>query len=94
MNGLGAVLPGDPRIAVPLLAAGLAGLVLVALWGFRLLQPPTADGAAERTATREVAARAFLALGVAYLLASPYVLPWYDALGWAPRWTARCCSDR
>jgi hypothetical protein len=29
-------------------------------------------------------ARALLALGVAYVVAAPYVLPWYDALLFAP----------
>jgi hypothetical protein len=35
-------------------------------------------------ALRAASAQIFLALAVTYLLVSPYVLPWYDALGWAP----------
>jgi hypothetical protein len=57
--------------------AGLVGLLLVVLLFRRGL--PAATG----TATgRAAAITATFAVG--YLLTAPYVLPWYDALAWAP----------
>src|SRR3954447_11367333 len=58
------------------LAAGL-GLALVALLLRRGL-PPTAGTAVSR------AAAITGAFAVGWLLTTPYVLPWYDALAWAP----------
>lgn len=57
--------------------AGLLGLVLVALLLRRGL-PPAAETAVGR------AAAITAAFAVGWLLTTPYVLPWYDALAWAP----------
>jgi alpha-1,6-mannosyltransferase len=57
--------------------AGLAGLALVALLLRRGL-PPAADTAVAR------AAAVTAAFAVGWLLTTPYVLPWYDAVAWAP----------
>jgi hypothetical protein len=43
---------------------------------------PAADGA-EATVMAALAGRGALALSLAWLLAWPYVLPWYDGLAWA-----------
>ena len=43
---------------------------------------PAADGA-EATVMAALAGRCALALSLAWLLAWPYVLPWYDGLAWA-----------
>jgi alpha-1,6-mannosyltransferase len=68
--------PATARSFVPTLA-GIVGLVLVALLFRRGL--PAATG----TPTgRAAAVTATFAVG--YLLTAPYVLPWYDALAWAP----------
>ena len=64
------------RGVVDVLAA-LAGLVLVALLLRRGLPP-----AAETAVARAAAVTAAFAVG--WLLTTPYVLPWYDALAWAP----------
>jgi alpha-1,6-mannosyltransferase len=64
------------RAFVPPLA-GVVGLVLVALLFRRGL--PAATGT---PAGRAAAVTATFAVG--YLLTAPYVLPWYDALAWAP----------
>lgn len=58
---------------------GLAYCSLVALtvlFCYRLPQDPGGQPA-------DRAARISLAFGLAWLLAAPYVLPWYDALAWA-----------
>jgi hypothetical protein len=55
--------------------AGLAGLALVALLLRRGL-PPAADSIGGR------AAAAAGAVTIGWLLTTPYVLPWYDAVGW------------
>jgi hypothetical protein len=57
--------------------AGLLGLALVALLLRRGL-PPAAETAVGR------AAAITAAFAVGWLLTTPYVLPWYDALAWAP----------
>ena len=73
-------------------AAGLAVLLAVLLWRglpFMRKGPPgraESSGAgipAERARLVELAARGALALSLAWLLAWPYVLPWYDGLAWA-----------
>ncbi len=64
-------------------------LLAIALW--RVVQPapnlrpPDTEGL-EPTHERVVAEAAFVSvvLGAAYVLAAPYVLPWYDASVWAP----------
>lgn len=57
--------------------AGVAGLALIALLVRRGLPP-----AADTTAARAAALIAATAMG--WLLTAPYVLPWYDAVAWAP----------
>jgi hypothetical protein len=64
------------RAVIDVLAV-LAGLALVALLLRRGL-PPAADTAVAR------AASVTAAFAVGWLLTTPYVLPWYDALAWAP----------
>lgn len=87
MNALDALIGPDPRASVPWLFGLLGFVVLFAVRGLWLRQRsgsvPASDGPAQAL-PRTLVAQIFLALGVAYLLASPYVLPWYDALGWAP----------
>jgi hypothetical protein len=57
--------------------AGLTGLALIALL-FRRGLPPSADTTVGR------AAAAMSAFAIGWLLTAPYILPWYDALAWAP----------
>ena len=71
-NALAAAGYDDARSAVVPAFAVLACLVLVAV----LPRMRAADG--------DDGSRAMLALAVAYLVSAPYVLPWYDALLWAP----------
>ncbi|NHC15574.1 polyprenol phosphomannose-dependent alpha 1,6 mannosyltransferase MptB [Motilibacter deserti] len=66
---------GTSRWLTRAMAAVLALLLVLAL--HRLL--PRAGAGREQEA-----ARAWLLLALAYVLAAPYVLPWYDALAWAP----------
>ncbi|NHC46336.1 polyprenol phosphomannose-dependent alpha 1,6 mannosyltransferase MptB [Motilibacter aurantiacus] len=66
---------GTSRWLTRCAAAALALLLALAL--HRLLPP-----AGERR--EQQAARVWLLLALAYVLAAPYVLPWYDALAWAP----------
>lgn len=73
------------RRLVNLLALGLAVVVGVAL--HRLLPRPSrpgsdvSDGPSE---TLAAAARAGVVLAGAWLLSTPYALPWYDVVLWAP----------
>lgn len=61
---------------VSLLLAALLGLLL---WRrVHALDAPTGDEVVGR------AVRAALVAAVAWLLTAPYVLPWYDAIAWAP----------
>ena len=64
------------RAVTPLLA-GAVGLALIALLLRRGLPP--AAGALPRHRAAAVTA----AFSVGWLLTAPYVLPWYDAVGWA-----------
>jgi alpha-1,6-mannosyltransferase len=64
------------RWIVTLVAGGL-GLALIALLLWRRLPP-----ADDTPVGRACAVTAAFALG--WLLTAPYVLPWYDALAWAP----------
>jgi hypothetical protein len=73
-------------------AALLAVLLAVLLWtGLPLMRkgPPAITESpgtgvlAERARLVELAGRGALALSLAWLLAWPYVLPWYDGLAWA-----------
>jgi hypothetical protein len=57
--------------------AGAVGLVLIALLLRRGLPP-----AADTTVGRAAAVAAAVTIG--WLLTAPYILPWYDALAWAP----------
>jgi hypothetical protein len=73
----------EPTVGAPAarpvldVVAGLAGLALIALLLRRRI-PPSADTAVAR------AAAVTTAVAVGWLLTTPYVLPWYDALAWAP----------
>jgi hypothetical protein len=60
---------------VRVLAVVLMVALAVGLLRWLLRELPTAGGV--------LAARAPFALVLAWLVAWPYVLPWYDALGWA-----------
>ncbi|RKS80293.1 hypothetical protein CLV35_0719 [Motilibacter peucedani] len=57
--------------------AVLLALALVAALHRLLPEAARSDRSAD-------AARAWLLLGTAYVLAAPYALPWYDAIAWAP----------
>jgi alpha-1,6-mannosyltransferase len=57
--------------------AGIVGLLLIALL-LRRGVPPAADTPAGR------AAAITAAFAVGWVLTTPYVLPWYDVLAWAP----------
>lgn len=75
------------RSVVPRLAALAAVVLAVVLWRrIDVRRAPAAatapDGAAVLAAT--VALRTFLLLALAWVLTAPYVLPWYDAMVWAP----------
>jgi hypothetical protein len=72
VNALSALGWDGARDAVPLAFAGLAALTLAAAIGHL------------RGVDAEPAHAAMLALAVAYVVAAPYVLPWYDALLFAP----------
>ena len=72
VNALSALGWDGVRDAVPLAFAAVAVLALLAAAG-PLRGVPAEPGAA-----------ALLALGTAYVVAVPYVLPWYDALVFAP----------
>jgi Glycosyltransferase family 87 len=86
VSGLQAITGPGVRDYVPLAFAGLACLVVAA--GALLLhrwdqqrdrhpgQPPVSEPVS--------ACRALLVLSLAYPLAAPYVLPWYDGILWAP----------
>lgn len=77
VNAVDALGYHDVRDVVPFAMALLAVVVLIAVTG--LLRE--ADLGTDRVTA---GAAALLALGVAYVVASAYVLPWYDALVWAP----------
>jgi hypothetical protein len=66
------------------IAADVAALALIALLLRRGLPPAT-----DTTEGRAAAMTAAFAVG--WLLTAPYVLPWYDALAWAPL-TLACAS--
>ena len=79
VNGVAAGIGEGVRHLVPVAFAVLALAVLVALIGWLGRRAPRhPDG------ERGDAAVALLLLAGAYVLAAPYVLPWYDALLWAP----------
>jgi hypothetical protein len=67
----------DPARTVMSAAAAAAGLALIALLLRRGLPPAT-----DSTASRAAAISAAFAIG--WLLTTAYILPWYDALAWAP----------
>ncbi|MCD5310470.1 hypothetical protein LR394_06155 [Kineosporia babensis] len=74
------------RNALPLLFAALAVLVILA--ARRIWQPVAYSRVGTDVEVRS-AARALLVLSLAYPLAAPYVLPWYDA----PVWIALVLAD-
>jgi hypothetical protein len=78
VNAAGALGWDGARDAVPYAFAALALVALLAAIG--LLRSLAHQ---ERSDARD-AALALLALAVAYVVAAPYVLPWYDALLFAP----------
>jgi hypothetical protein len=67
---------GQARAIIPLLAA-VVGLALVGLLFRRGL--PAATG----TSRVQVAGAVTATFSIGWLLTAPYVLPWYDAMGWA-----------
>jgi hypothetical protein len=73
-------------------AALLAVLLAVLLWrglpimrkgSAAIAESPATGVLAEQARLVELAGRGALALSLAWLLAWPYVLPWYDGLAWA-----------
>lgn len=62
--------------AAAVTCALLLAAVLARAVGLRLHGPRMSPGTE--------AARVWLVLGTAYVLLAPYVLPWYDAIAWAP----------
>ena len=74
----------QPLLGVPtarsavVLGAAAVGLVVIVLLFRRGLPPP----AGETTVDRAAAVTATFAVG--WVLTAPYVLPWYDAIAWAP----------
>ncbi|MBT0771149.1 polyprenol phosphomannose-dependent alpha 1,6 mannosyltransferase MptB [Kineosporia sp. J2-2] len=74
------VFGGSVRDVVAPVAMGL-GALLVLLLLRRLRDHPTGVGTGEETASM---ARAAFALATGWLLMTPYSLPWYDSMVWAP----------
>lgn len=68
---------GDDVARGVIQALAYGALIALAVLFCHRLPQHAAGGEAER------AARVALAFGLAWLLAAPYVLPWYDALAWA-----------
>jgi hypothetical protein len=65
-----------------LLVRAVAGVLALLLAG--VLARAVGLTSPARTSPAADAARVWLVLGTAYVLAAPYVLPWYDAIAWAP----------
>lgn len=92
VNAVELVTGSGVRAAIPLVFAVVACVVLVAVWALLTASRRSGHdgvglGSGSETdvdAVPDDAVLALLALTAAYLLAAPYVLPWYDALVWAP----------
>jgi len=71
------------RVFIPLALAPVGLVALAAVWQIvRLRLPLVGTGAGWVPAGAEDTVSALLALSAAYLIAAPYVLPWYDAVAW------------
>jgi alpha-1,6-mannosyltransferase len=68
------------KIAAIVLAVALLVLLLRSV---RVLDPAAVPGAGHEFRPAALPAAAVFAIAFAWLLAWPYVLPWYDGLGWA-----------
>jgi hypothetical protein len=85
VNQLDPVFGGVVRTVLGPVALGL-GVVLAVLLARRLRAMPAGlgDETDPRVAATADAARAAVLLGTAWVLTTPYSLPWYDAMIWAP----------
>ena len=85
LRGLASTVTGAPAVADPA-AGGPAGAELVAgapATGAPAAADPAAGAAVTAAQLTVLAGASCFVLGFAWLVAWPYVLPWYDGLGWA-----------
>jgi hypothetical protein len=80
LRGLASTVTGAPAVADPA-AGGPAGAEPVA--GAPAAADPAAGAAVTAAQLTVLAGASCFVLGFAWLVAWPYVLPWYDGLGWA-----------
>jgi hypothetical protein len=80
LRGLASTVTGAPAVADPV-AGGPAGAEPVA--GAPAAADPAAGAAVTAAQLTVLAGASCFVLGFAWLVAWPYVLPWYDGLGWA-----------
>jgi hypothetical protein len=85
LRGLASTVTGAPAVADPV-AGGPAGAEPVAgapATGAPAAADPAAGAAVTAAQLTVLAGASCFVLGFAWLVAWPYVLPWYDGLGWA-----------